>query len=115
MPETYDFSVKYNPLFLQRPEWLKLATCFSAYGFLLGYLLIAYAAATGGWRRLRAPIALFLGAKLYALAFYHFMEFTSATPPPHPAAYFAVEGPYLVSIALVLMRVSGSASKPKKA
>ena len=37
MPETYEFSSKYNPLFLARPYWLKLATCFSAYGFLPVY------------------------------------------------------------------------------
>ena len=60
------------------------------------------------------PILLFVGAKLYAIAFYHFMEFTSATPPPHPAAYFAVEGPCLFSVALVLMRIGGSTSKPKR-
>ena len=31
---------KANPLFLQRPEWLRLATCFSAYGLCPFYLLI---------------------------------------------------------------------------
>ena len=115
VPETIAFCTDNNPLFLARPEWMVKATCASAYCFLPGYALIVYAAATRGWERMRVPILLFVGAKLYAIAFYHFMEFTSATPPPHPAAYFAVEGPYLVSIALVLMRVGGSTSKPKRA
>ena len=36
------------------------------------------------------------------------MEFTSETPPPNPATYFAIEGPYLVSIALVLARIQSA-------
>lgn len=32
MRETYEFGRDHNPLFLARPEWLRLATCFSAYG-----------------------------------------------------------------------------------
>ena len=115
VPETIAFCSENNPLFLARPEWMVKATCASAYCLLPGYALIVYAAATRSWERMRVPILLFVGAKLYAIAFYHFMEFTSATPPPHPAAYFAVEGPYLFSIALVLMRIGGSTSKPKRA
>ena len=34
------------------------------------------------------------------------MEFTSATPPPNPPlVYFSVEGPYIISIVLVLLRL----------
>ena len=36
----------------------------------------------------------------------HVMEFTSATPPPELLPYFGVEGPYLVSIALVVWRLA---------
>ena len=39
-PETYEFCAAHNPLFLARPEWLRLATCFSAYAFCIGYLVI---------------------------------------------------------------------------
>ena len=78
VPETIAFCTDNNPLFLARPEWMVKATCASAYCFLPGYALIVYAAATRGWERMRVPILLFVGAKLYAIAFYHFMEFTSA-------------------------------------
>ena len=40
VPEAVAFCAKANPLFLQRPEWLRLATCFSAYGLCPFYLLI---------------------------------------------------------------------------
>lgn len=33
---TYEYSKQYNPLFAERPEWLRLATCFSAYGLGVG-------------------------------------------------------------------------------
>mmetsp|Transcript_23973 Transcript_23973/g.77152 ORF Transcript_23973/g.77152 Transcript_23973/m.77152 type:complete len:99 (+) Transcript_23973:389-685(+) len=82
-----------------------MATCVSSYAFAPGYVLIAYAAVFQRWRRDATWILLFLGAKLNALIFYHIMEFTSDTPPRHLVPYFAVEGPYLLSIALVLTRV----------
>ena len=104
--ETLDFCLKYNPLFLARPVWMRIATCMSAYFFVFGYLLIAVAAARGQWHSLRLPLSLFLGMKIYALGFYHYMEFTSATPPPDVVPYFGVEGPYLVSIAIVLYRLA---------
>ena len=63
-PETVEFCTAHNPLFLARPEWLRLATCFSAYAFCLGYLVILWAALTDGWAKLRAPILLFIGAKM---------------------------------------------------
>lgn len=33
---TLEFSIKANPLFAERPQWLQVATCLSAYGFLVG-------------------------------------------------------------------------------
>ena len=36
--ETYEFSTAYNRLFLARPEWMRQATCVSAYCFWLGYV-----------------------------------------------------------------------------
>ena len=59
-PETVEFCTAHNPLFLARPEWLRLATCFSAYAFCVGYLVILWAALTDGWAKLRAPILLFV-------------------------------------------------------
>ena len=43
---------KANPLFLQRPEWLRLATCFSAYGLCPFYLLIGATALLEAWVRM---------------------------------------------------------------
>lgn len=71
---TLDFCKQYNPLFLARPEWMRVATCVSAYGFLFGYALIGVTAALDLWSALSLPLALFIGAKLYAIAFYHMME-----------------------------------------
>jgi len=113
-PETVAFCEKYNRLFLARDEWMRLATCFSAYGFLPFYALIAAAAATGAWRACRTPILLFVGAKLYALVFYHAMEFASAAPPQHLVPYFAVEGPYLLSGFLVIRKVLAASAKGKR-
>ena len=113
-PETHEFCAAHNPLFLARPEWLRLATCFSAYTFCLGYLVILWAALTDGWAKLRAPILLFIGAKLYALIYYHTMEFTSETPPQGLHAYFGVEGPYLLAGVLVIRKVLSVGLNPLK-
>ena len=110
-----DFCKLYNPLFLARPEWMRVATCVSAYGFVFGYALIALAAAFGLWSPLRLPIAIFVGMKTNAIFYYHLMEFTSATPPPAPVPYFAIEGPYVVSIALVVRRLAQEFGEPAKA
>lgn len=120
MADTYNFAEKFNPLFLARPEWMRLATCASAYGFLPFYAFTTFTAATASWARARTVLTLFAGAKLYAVLFYHLSEFTSSTPPPSPAVYFGPEGPYLVSIALVLTKVttaasSAGAARPKAA
>ena len=53
VPEAVAFCAKANPLFLQRPEWLRLATCFSAYCLCPFYLLIGEGLGHGlglGWR-----------------------------------------------------------------
>mmetsp|Transcript_21445 Transcript_21445/g.55156 ORF Transcript_21445/g.55156 Transcript_21445/m.55156 type:complete len:284 (+) Transcript_21445:391-1242(+) len=108
MPETYDFSTKYNPLFLARPYWLKLATCFSAYGFLPFHTMLFFAFLTG-WNGVRPLAFVFAGVKLYALGFYHTMEYTSATPPPELLPYWAPEGPYIVALAWTLYRMRSPA------
>ena len=77
-PETYEFCTAHNPLFLARPEWLRLATCFSAYAFCLGYLVILWAALTGGWAKLRAPILLFV-----AVHKSNFAALSMAASSPH--------------------------------
>ena len=52
VPEAVAFCAKANPLFLQRPEWLRLATCFSAYGLCPFYLLIGATALLEAWVRM---------------------------------------------------------------
>ena len=104
--ETIDFCSKNNRLFLQRPLWMVNATCISAYVLSVGYLFILYVIWTRGWRRFAIPLLLFIGGKLNAIGFYHLMEFTSEIPPENLLAYFSVEGPYLVSMALILWRVA---------
>ena len=115
VPETVDFCEKANPLFMLRPEWLRLATCFSAYGMCPFYLLIAATAALDAWVSMRGLILLFLGGKIYAIGSYHAMEFTSATPPLNLAMYWGAEGPYLLSIGLLLWKLclQGPAAKTK--
>ena len=112
--ETQEFCTKYNPLFLARPEWMRIATCMSAYGFAPFYVIIGCAAIFDKWLTLKMPICFFVGAKLYALLFYHSSEFLSATPPQNLVPYFGVEGPYLVSIALVLWRIAESGAAKRK-
>ena len=108
--ETYDFCINYNPLFLERPEWLVKATCVHAYGSWILYSLVFYMAVTDGWttrsdvlRQVVLPTL--LGCKVYAILFYHYMEFTSHAPPPNLVAYFGAEGTYLVSIGLVFYKL----------
>ncbi len=43
--------------------------------------------------------------KMNAIYFYHFMEFTSHMPPDNLVPYFSAEGPYLVSMFLVIYQV----------
>jgi hypothetical protein len=83
------------------------ATCISAYFLILGYLLTLFAVLSNGWskRVIKIPLLLFIGCKLNAIGFYHLMEFTSSTPPPNLVAYFSVEGPYLVSMFLVVLKI----------
>eukprot|EP00636_Phaeomonas_parva_P016294 CAMPEP_0118885542 /NCGR_PEP_ID=MMETSP1163-20130328/23958_1 /TAXON_ID=124430 /ORGANISM="Phaeomonas parva, Strain CCMP2877" /LENGTH=161 /DNA_ID=CAMNT_0006823575 /DNA_START=124 /DNA_END=609 /DNA_ORIENTATION=+ len=115
--ETYDFSVQHNRLFLERPEWLRQATCVSSYGLSVGFALTLIAALTASWRRLAVPLLLFQGMKMNAIFFYHYMEFTSHVPPENLVPYFATEGPYILAMGLVLFKIVGALSgadpKPK--
>ena len=86
--ETLDFCSKYNPLFLERPPFLHIATCISAYVFCPFYFLILIAAVTDSWARFQVPITLFVGAKANAIIYYHIMEFTSHNPPQDVIPYF---------------------------
>eukprot|EP00536_Pseudo-nitzschia_multiseries_P005408 jgi/Psemu1/295880/fgenesh1_pm.101_\ len=115
--ETYDFGVRYNPLFHSRPEWLVQATCIHAYCFWVLYSLIFYLAITDGWARSATPawlrrvvLPVFLGCKVNAILFYHYMEFTSDMPPPNLLAYFGSEGSYLVSMGLVFYKLVTASS-----
>ena len=102
-----------NPLFVERPEWLVKATCAHAYIMWAFYVLTFYLAVTEGWARgplARVALPLFLGAKLYAISFYHYMEFTSHAPPPNLLPYWAAEGPYLLNIGLLVKKLVSVAS-----
>lgn len=82
------------------------ATCISAYVLIFGYLLTLLSALTNQWKTLAIPLLLFIGIKINAIFFYHYMEFTSNTPPEHLIPYFSVEGPYILSMLLVIYKVT---------
>lgn len=107
MKQTYDFSVVHNRLFLERPEWLRMACCVSSTLFPLNYFAVLLATLADAWHlpSLRVFLLVFTGIKVYALGFYHLMEFTSHAPPENLIPYFATEGPYLVSMAMVLLKI----------
>jgi hypothetical protein len=63
---------------------------------------------TNSWRRFAIPLLLFIGAKMNAIFFYHYMEFSSVVPPENLVAYFAVEGPYILSMLMVVLKVFNS-------
>lgn len=118
MPESFDFATANNPLFLQRPDYLRKAACVSAYVFFPFYILIALTALTDSWARTRWPIMIFIGAKMYAIGFYHLMEFTNEDPamvPQNLVPYFAAEGAYIVSIVAVSIKCANAASNLKEA
>jgi hypothetical protein len=106
--ETIEFCQLNNQLFLQRPEWMVKATCFHSYVFPIGYFAIIVLILTNSWRRFAVPILLFIGAKMNAIFFYHYMEFTSNVPPTNLGPYFSVEGPYVLSMAIVVYNVWSS-------
>lgn len=109
MKETWDFCSQHNKLFLSRPDWMRYATCVSSYVFSLGYLTVFFTAFTNSWRRLAVPLLLFVGAKAYAIGFYHLMEFANPTLAPEASSllpYFAVEAPYLLSMGMVIHKVA---------
>lgn len=105
--ETIDFAAQFNPLFEARPTWLVQATCLHAHYSWILYMAILFTSLGSLWHRrpLQTWILLGIGAKLYAVVFYHYMEFTSDMPPPNLWAYFGAEGVYMVSIALVLYKI----------
>lgn len=95
--ETIDFCSQHNKLFLDRPKWMVTATCASAYGLSSLYIFLLINILTGWWFVRKSPfgqllIASLIGAKVYAILFYHYMEFTSSTPPENLLPYFSVEG-----------------------
>ncbi|KAJ1624416.1 hypothetical protein T492DRAFT_911776 [Pavlovales sp. CCMP2436] len=56
VPETLAFCEKYNPLFLLRPEWMRVATCVSAYVFSPFYALILLGTLTGSLHRFKSIV-----------------------------------------------------------
>ncbi len=117
MAETLDFVSQHNKLFLARPDWMRNATCFSAYGLGCGYLLILFTTVTNAWKKMTVPILMMLGAKIYALLFYHFMEFTHPTLAPAATslvAYWSAEGPYAVGILLTASKTIAALNDQSK-
>jgi len=112
IPETVAFCNLNNRLFLERPEWMVRATCAHSYIFPIGYFLIMVLTVTDSWRRFAIPLLLFIGAKINAIFFYHYMEFSSVTPPENLVAYFTVEGPYILSMLMVILKVFNSLYSP---
>ena len=118
--ESVDFTLEHNPLFVERPEWLVKATCLHGYFFWILYAVIFYLAVTDGWYKAsntmltRLFVPVFVGAKLNAIFFYHYMEFTSHAPPPNLLPYFSAEGGYIVSIGLVLYKLASEETKGGK-
>ena len=80
----------------------------------LGYLGILFITFTNSWRRFAVPLLLFVGMKINAIGFYHLMEFTSSLPPENIVAYFSVEGPYILSMLIVVMKVKASLDNKAK-
>jgi len=102
---TIDFCIDANPLFLLRPEWLRVATCVSAHLLVLFYLFF-FVVFLFGINSL-AKIALYLlGFKTNAIFFYWLMEFTSDIPPPSFVKYVAAEGPYVYAILYIFFRLA---------
>ena len=101
---TYEYSEKYNPLFLERPEWLQAATCISAYGLGLGYVFGAVMFIFG-IDSLRIPTLMFCSFKLYAMVLYYGLELFGSLPAPDLVMFLAADGPYLVGLALILFRM----------
>ena len=104
--DTINFCKENNPLFLERPSWLRTATCVSAFLLPIGYCFVLFASWVDRWSSVYicVPCLLFVGFKCNAIYFYHLMEFTSHTPPPNLVPYFAAEGPYILSLVMVLTK-----------
>jgi hypothetical protein len=87
-------------------QWPYILYIYAFYLLVDRYFLIMVLTITNTWRRFAIPLLLFIGAKMNAIFFYHYMEFTSATPPENLVAYFTVEGPYILSMILVVLKVN---------
>eukprot|EP01095_Lingulamoeba_sp_RSL-Kostka_P003692 TRINITY_DN14673_c0_g1_i1.p1 TRINITY_DN14673_c0_g1~~TRINITY_DN14673_c0_g1_i1.p1 ORF type:complete len:182 (-),score=40.72 TRINITY_DN14673_c0_g1_i1:57-602(-) len=101
---TYEYSEKYNPLFLSRPLWLQIATCISAYG-LGSFYLVAFVSFFLGLDSLRVPLLCGLSFKTYAITLYYLVEFLGDLPPPHYLMFLAADGPYIIGIILLFIRL----------
>ncbi len=115
---TFEYSEKYNPLFLQRPEWLRVATCISAYVLSVGYILGGITFLLG-LNEMRVPLLMFVSFKIYAITIYYYMEFFGDLPVPNIPMFLAADGPYLLGIIFMLFRLRSPqpfavADRPKK-
>ena len=107
---TREYAETSNPLFLSRPEWLRVATCVSAYGLVWGYVAVL-AMFILRLDALRTPVLMFVGCKSYAIFQYWLMEFTAGPlSPPDLPSFLGPELPYVISLALVSARLLPSAT-----
>ena len=61
---------------------------------------------TKTWKIFSVPLLLFIGCKLNAIFFYHYMEFTHLTlAPKNLIPYFGVEGPYIISMMIIAIMI----------
>ena len=100
---TYDYAAEWNPLFLARPAWLKVATCFSAYGLLCGYVML-FCGFLFQINAVRTLGLMFVGFKMNAIAFYFWMELVEHGVPSL-AMFLAAEGAYPLGMALIIFRL----------
>jgi len=103
--ETIDFCKDANPLFLLRPEWLRMATCISAHLLVLFYFFF-FVVFLFGINSLTRPALFLLGFKTSAIFFYWLMEFTSDIPPLNFVKFLAAEGPYVYAILYIFSRLA---------
>lgn len=113
------FGAAHNPLFVERPDWLVAATCAHASVYWILYAVVLWLAVSDGWDRCPRPLArvvlpALLGGKVYAILFYHYMEFSSHAPPPNLVPYWAAEGPYLLNIGLILHKLVSMATEEER-
>jgi hypothetical protein len=93
-----------DPLFLANPQWLRVMSGISAFGFGPMYLGLAW----GIWRGVEAARGPTIGwavAMLYSMAVHLWMEFFGELPPPRPGLLLGIYLPYALVPLFALWRM----------